>query len=211
MMDWNMVLSIIALVISIIAIVQTAIQISISNKQQLFDRRLKAYMKSSGLAELYKTNKTLLEGKRADHPFYANDLYFTWLTNNIDLEELAHSIKHPLEQPYHVNCLKKCEELVSLAEEVELIFSNNAAVIVANYIKSYANVLMSMYQYQIILDNMRKENDKCAQTEEYLVSLFGEKEYREKLYASMNELKIANDKLCQKDALNKMRKSLKLS
>lgn len=57
----NNLFSIIIAVIAIIALFQTYVQIKISNKQFLFDKRLDKYLLSKGLLELYKDNEKLLD------------------------------------------------------------------------------------------------------------------------------------------------------
>ena len=59
-MNWSdvisLILSIITIIIALIALLQTKTQLRLSNKQQLFDRRLKNYTLFRDLFLLYKNN-----------------------------------------------------------------------------------------------------------------------------------------------------------
>lgn len=79
--DWNFWLSLITGLTAVIALVLTLMQIRLSNKQSLFERRLECYLKIDGLMQLYKENQKLLEAERKDEPLFAVDLEFLWLTN----------------------------------------------------------------------------------------------------------------------------------
>lgn len=80
--DWNILFSIITGLAAIIALVLTFIQIRLSNKQSLFDKRLECYLKIEGLIKLYENNRKLLEINRKDEPLFAVESEFLWLTNN---------------------------------------------------------------------------------------------------------------------------------
>ena len=62
--DWNFWLSVITAIAAIVALFLSVRQIQLSNKQQLFERRLNAYIITNGLIELYKKNKVFLEQKK---------------------------------------------------------------------------------------------------------------------------------------------------
>jgi len=120
MFDWNLGFSLITVIIAIIALFQTAHQTKLSNKQHLFDRRLKSYLRAKGLVNLCKDNYNHLQSENNEEPFFQNDLIFGWLTNNTYMYQQLDVLKHPLEQPYQVDFLKKCEELKNLSEEFEV-------------------------------------------------------------------------------------------
>lgn len=54
--DWNLLCSIITALVAIVALFLSFYQITLSNKQNLFDRRLKAYMLVNGLVSICKDN-----------------------------------------------------------------------------------------------------------------------------------------------------------
>lgn len=99
--DWNFWCSVITALTATLALVLSVRQISLSNKHQLFDRRMEAYMLTNGLIALCKDNYMWLSPKREEMPQFANDYIFIWLTNNTYMEKQADAIEHPLEQPFH--------------------------------------------------------------------------------------------------------------
>lgn len=104
--DWNFWCTVMTSVAAVIAICVSVHQIRLSNKQQLFDRRLKAYMMANSIISLCKENYVFLSEKRKAEPQFANDVVFIWLTNNTYMEGQAEAIEHPLEQPFHKDFCK---------------------------------------------------------------------------------------------------------
>ena len=68
--------SVITALTAILALVLSVRQISLSNKHQLFDRRMEAYMLTNGLIALCKDNYMWLSPKREQMPQFANDYVF---------------------------------------------------------------------------------------------------------------------------------------
>ena len=194
--NWNFWLSLITAVTAILAIVLSIKQISLSNKHHLFERRLKAYMIVSGLVGLYEENRMLIEGKRKDEPQFAIDHEFIWLTNNTYMEAQSEAIVHPLEQPYH--------------KEIRLIFKKPINDSYGKFVECYEKTLFRMYQYQIIIDKMMKENEKKPMTPEELQKFFPEKEHRTRMYDAMEELKVSYQALVDQKADEKITKYIRL-
>ena len=76
----GIIFSVITSIIAIIALVQTNRQMKLSNKQQLFDRRLKIYTTVHGLLELYAQNRNMFELDKKDEIQYTLDYEYKWLT-----------------------------------------------------------------------------------------------------------------------------------
>lgn len=208
--DWNFWCTVMTSVAAVVAIGVSVHQIRLSNKQQLFERRLKAYMMANSIISLCKENYVFLSEKRkAEHQF-ANDLVFVWLTNNTYMEGQAEAIEHPLEQPFHKELLKKREELRNMAMEFEFIFKGNVASLYGNFLRDYENALAVMYQYQIIIKKMEEENGKHPNTSEVLSKMFSEEEYRDRLYDALGKLKVSYDTVSQEKNDKQLRKQLAL-
>ena len=208
--DWNFWCTVMTSVAAVIAICVSVHQIRLSNKQQLFDRRLKAYMMANSIISLCKENYVFLSEKRKAQPQFANDLVFVWLTNNTYMEGQAEAIEHPLEQPFHKELLKKREELRNMAMEFEFIFKGNVASLYGNFLRDYENALAVMYQYEIIIRKMKEENEKYPHTSEVLSKMFSEEEYRDRLYDALGKLKVSYDTVSQEKNDKQLRKQLAL-
>lgn len=209
--DWNFWCTVMTSVTAVVALGLSVHQIQLSNKQQLFDRRLKAYMLASSIISLCKENYMWLSGKRDDEPQFANDFIFILLTNNAYMEGQAEVIEHPLEQPFHKEFLKKREELRSMAVEFKLIFKGEGALLYSNFLRDYEKALAVMYQYQIVIENMEKENSKRPKTPEELSQMFSEKTFRNRLYDALDKLKESYDAVTQEKVENKLRRQLALT
>ena len=208
--DWNFWCTVMTSVAAVVAIGVSVHQIRLSNKQQLFERRLKAYMMANSIISLCKENYVFLSEKRKAEPQFANDLVFVWLTNNTYMEGQAEAIEHPLEQPFHKELLKKREELRNMAMEFEFIFKGNVASLYGNFLRDYENALAVMYQYQIIIKKMEEENGKHPNTSEVLSKMFSEEEYRDRLYDALGKLKVSYDTVSQEKNDKQLRKHLAL-
>lgn len=208
--DWNFWCTVMTSVAAVVAIGVSVHQIRLSNKQQLFERRLKAYMMANSIISLCKENYVFLSEKRKAEPQFANDLVFVWLTNNTYMEGQAEAIEHLLEQPFHKELLKKREELRNMAMEFEFIFKGNVASLYGNFLRDYENALAVMYQYEIIIRKMKEENEKYPHTSEVLSKMFSEEEYRDRLYDALGKLKVSYDTVSQEKNDKQLRKQLAL-
>lgn len=208
--DWNFWFSLITAITAVLAMVLSVKQIRISNKQHLFERRLNAYMIVTGLVGLYQENKNLIEGKRKDEPQYAISYEFVWLTNNTYMEAQSAVIAHPLDQIYQKEFLKKREELRGLATEIRLIFKKPVSELYGNFVECYEMTLFRMYQYQIIIDKMMKENERNPMTREELQKVFPEKKQRLEMYDAIEKLKVSYQVLIQEKANEKITKYIRL-
>ena len=208
--DWNFWLSLITGLTAVIALVLTLMQIRLSNKQSLFERRLECYLKIDGLMQLYKENQKLLEAEQKDEPLFAVDLEFLWLTNNTYLEEASEAIKKPLENPEHKKFLVKREELKKLSAETELIFKGRSAKTISCFISDYEQLLFKMYQYQILLNNMRNYSEQFKATLEVAQKGVNETAYREKLLQAYANIKMAYLQVSQNHVMEKLKNQIKL-
>ena len=154
----NNLFSIITAVIAIIALFQTHVQIKISNKQFLFDKRLDKYLLAKGLLELYKDNEKLLDYNSClDDEAIIVDYQFINLTNNNYLKDVTCIINEPKNNDFKNAFLVKIEELKGLSTEIRFLFPNKNGQLLENFIIKYQNILMELYKYQIILDLMMND------------------------------------------------------
>ncbi len=209
--DWNFWLSVITVAVALMALWQTHKQIKLSNKQQLFDRRLNAFTIADGLYELCLENKIVFVDFAHGEPNFANDLNFVWITNNTYMEQQADSIKHPLEAPYHADFLRKREELRNLAKEILFIFKGKEAKAYSDFVSAYEEVLFKMYQYEIVLNQMRKLNEDKPQTIEELQRQVPEEDMRQQLNNALAMLKQMYQRIADKNYRERLIKQVKLN
>ena len=209
----NNLFSIITAVIAIIALFQTHVQIKISNKQFLFDKRLDKYLLAKGLLELYKDNEKLLDYNSCpDDEAIIVDYQFINLTNNNYLKDVTCIINEPKNNDFKNAFLVKIEELKKLSTEIKFLFPNKSGQLLGNFIMKYQNILMELYKYQIISDLINDDNipKKNKPTYIELQKEYGELEHRHRLYNAINELKKSYYDALDKKAINKIEKSIKL-
>ena len=205
----NICVSVASIFIALLALFQTKRQITLSNKQQLFDRRLACYLEFNTIYALYITNKNHLE--EADTFCHTNNLIFAWLTNCSDLEEMMLAISNPLHQEEQNVFLTKCEQLKNTAIEISMIFNGSVANIAEDFIASYADLLKAMYRQQVYISKLEEQNKKTP-----LVLEDYEKECNKMaeglgLFQMRDNLKSLADQIVKKRVIEEMEDTLRLT
>lgn len=207
----NIVVSTVSAAIAIVALFQTKRQISLSNKQQLFDRRLSRYTEVNTIYSLYAANKLQLKDESVF--YHTNDLIFSWLTNCADLEEMVLAVANPLHQKEQKILLTKYEKLKNAAIEISMVFDGDAAEIAGEFVSSFADLLKAMYQQQVFISNL-KEQEGRDKTSLYLEN------YEEKcrkmatslgLFELRDKLEYLDGEITRKKVLDEMKNSLRLT
>lgn len=207
----NIVVSTVSAAIAIVALFQTKRQISLSNKQQLFDRRLSRYTEVNTVYSLYAANKLQLKDESVF--YHTNDLIFSWLTNCADLEEMALAVANPLHQKEQKILLTKYEKLKNAAIEISMVFDGDAAEIAGEFVSSFADLLKAMYQQQVFISNL-KEQEGRDKTPLYLEN------YEEKcrkmatslgLFELRDKLEYLDGEITRQKVLDEMKNSLRLT
>ena len=126
-MDSNFWFSLTTAVIAITALFLTMLQMRISNKQHLFDRRIENYLLAKGLIGLYLANKRWFNAERKDEPELTIDFEFGFMTNNSFLGSIAKVMSKPLENPEQKEFLIKLEEVKTLASNIKFLFYGKSA------------------------------------------------------------------------------------
>lgn len=209
----NIVLSAIVALTAIFALFQTHRQIKLSNKQFLFNRRLDKYLLAKSLIELYKDNINLLDYKdNKDDEAIIVDFQFINLTNIEYLKDITCIIGDPKNNEYKTNFLIKIEELKKLSTEIKFIFPNKGLKYLSKFVFNYQNVLMELYKYQVLLDDMINDNAPRKQKPSYkeLQKGHGELTHRKRLYDAIDNLNNSYDELVENKTINKIENSIKL-
>ena len=206
----GIIFSVITSITAIIALIQANRQMKLSNKQQLFDRRLKAYMTVHGLLELYRQNRHIFEMDKKNEVQRTIDLEYKWLTNNIFMAEICEVIDDPLEINYRRKFMKKCEELQALAMEVQFVFQNGNIKSYRDFLIYYKETLLQMCRYQMVFLKMCKENEKKPMRVEDWGKAFGEERYRKELCDIMVKLKNTYMEIIDNQVEEKIKQEIKL-
>ena len=147
-------LSLLAVVISMIALWQTHRQIKLSNKQQLFDRRLSDYLIVKGLLDLYREHRDNLGIEDNGKPLFSAAFTYAYLTDNAYLEAAGNAPEPPLDNPARKTLLLKVEDLHRVAAEMELIFPKEFSEPLNTFISAYGKMLKALYGYGVIWNQM---------------------------------------------------------
>lgn len=207
----NIVVSTVSAAIAIVALFQTKRQIVLSNKQQLFDRRLSNYLEFNTICSLYATSKLYLKDKNTF--YHTNDLIFSWLTNCADLEEMVLAVANPLHKKEQKILLTKYEKLKNAAIEISMVFDGDDAEIAGKFVSTFADLLKAMYQQQVYISKL-KEQEKRDKTPLHLEDY--EKKCREMatslgLFELRDKLEYLNGEIIRQKVLDELKNSLCLT
>lgn len=198
-------LALVAIVISIIALVQTKKQIKLSNKQQLFDRRLKKYTIIIDLVKSYANAEPLLTSEEVEINDYREAILVTML-NTTELEDSIKAVEDPMGK-YRVVFYDKMRILKQLSEETKIIFENKEAVLVSDFIMQYREFLEYLFfehYYSVYMEQKKiKEKLGIAEKEDETYFFLERKKSKDvlpelkKLFVSINETDATNMLLLQ--------------
>lgn len=209
----NNVFAIVTAVIAIIALLQTHIQIKVSNKQFLFDKRLDKYLLTQSLLVLFKENEKILDySDNSDEEAIIVDMQFACLTNIEYLKDITCIIAETKNSEFKNNFLVKMEQLNKLSNEVKFLFNNKYGLYISEFISKYQKVLIELYKYQAIQNIMI--NDKLPRkrkpTYKELQKEYGELTHRYRLYNAIDELRQSYYVVINNKAVKKIEKLIKL-
>ena len=136
-------LTLVAVIISIIALFQTKKQITLSNKQQLLDRHINCYSIIRDLLSVFSCiRKELVD---ADDVVKFADNYLSVLLSPQCLREVNNIKELRFDESLEIRYYGKCEWLGNIAEEIEIVFDNNEAELISEFCKHYGQLLKSIY------------------------------------------------------------------
>lgn len=141
-------------VLAVVAIFQTKKQIELSNKQNLFKDRVTGYLILKGLINLYNENRNQIEEEKKEEIYFNCEFLFYEMINNSYLEPMGEVMKSPLHNPEQKEFLKLLEDLRNNAEKMEFIFEGEVAIKIKEFMLAYAELLMELYKYRILIDKM---------------------------------------------------------
>lgn len=138
-------------------------QIRTSNKQALFERRLRLYMTVKWMKSLCDKHRPLKDEYMNDiekRPIISINYLFNLMTNNASLESLQGLLNNVSDKDYQRVFLLKMGELRNMCEEARLIFPTNIVYPIADFIYYYEEMLVSMYKYQKEINSIKKAGEE---------------------------------------------------
>ena len=199
-LGWEIITSCVSAGVAILALFVSLRQGRMANRQSLFDRRLKIWIITEKLMQLYRINSELL--KKDNEAQFATYLCFERLTNTTYLQEISAAISHVLESEHQLKLHLKLVEMKSLSMEATFVFKGQPKTTIAEFIDAYQALLFTIYRYQIIL--------KTIQAAEKEALWSREERYREELYQAEDRLTAAYEKLAGKRLIGKIRRQIRL-
>lgn len=149
-------LSIVSAIIAIVALFQTQSQIKLSNKQQLFDRRLTDYLIAKDVIDSYI--KGFIWGQRDEEKFDAEKIVFYLMT-----PEFFASVKNITNV---ASCLRdneiknlfytRLQELEKIGEEMSIIFDKKKIKPLNDFFKAYcgaARIIQTYLEFRYLQEN----------------------------------------------------------
>lgn len=147
LIDPNFWVSVIAITISIIALFQSNRQAKITNKFNLFERRLEKYLIFKQLLVVYENHKNSLSVRGV---VISPEHHATMLTNCVLLEEMANAFEKTINDPEnHKIFLTKQEQLQHIAMEISILWNNEDGKLASAFIDKFNELIFKLYQQRI--------------------------------------------------------------
>lgn len=154
----NMVFSIGTVIIAGIALFQTRTQIHLSNRQNLFNRRLEKYLVVRDLMNLYKKHRNLIDNQEII--IMRAETYISSLTNVSYLTDMIFAANDPLNNDKQNIFLSKCEMLEKYATEIMVLWGNTIGEDFGKFVRIYKCLLFKLYQQKVCLKSYEDYNRK---------------------------------------------------
>lgn len=138
-------LSVITAFAAIIALFQSHAQVKISNKQELFERRVEKYLIIDELISLFKNTKQKLEKLQTDETYDDVKSIFISMTNATLLKRMRIDFFNPFEENDSDDFFEVSEALHTLSVEVGLIWKEKDSKVISNFITDYSSLLSALY------------------------------------------------------------------
>ena len=202
-------------VIAIIAICQTHKQIEQSNKQNLFNNRVKLYLIIKGLLDLYKENKKTIEEEKKDGVYVCCDMTLEWLVNNSYLETMGKVASNPKDLSNRRDFLKKDEELKQEAEKIKFLFNEEINAQLYGFVIAYEQLIYELYKYCILFKRIESLKDEAINKVklnglEEIAKQVHEIEFRNELFSKFNILMEKKKIIDDNDIISKMEMQINL-
>lgn len=136
-------LSIITTLTAVIAIYQSHTQVKISNKQELFERRIEKYLIIYELFSIFEQNRSKLD---LNENSYENvKPLFVSLTNATLLKRMRVDFLHPFDENDSDDFFEVSETLASLSVEISLIWKEKNVKAISKFVSDYSLLLQALH------------------------------------------------------------------
>lgn len=141
-------LSIVSIAIAIFAVFQTGKQIKLSNKQHLFDRRLRNYLLLKELFESCRSQQIILKNTQNPNSLTPKKVRFDFiaLTGNELLSPISLTIANILAADEQSKFINKLDEMKRLATESRLVFPKAFSEQLYAFVMAYVDVLINLFR-----------------------------------------------------------------
>lgn len=152
----ELIISGLALVISVISIIIAIIQIKNDSRCSVMERRINIYLQ---FMKLYSTiEKHEKNIKEYGFDSITNvDCLFSILTDEITLDKLSIIMEEPRNEQIRKKFFEFRNTLSNLKFEMNLVFSGKEAKETEEFIDSYIDLLNALFRYKIILKKLEKQ------------------------------------------------------
>ena len=198
---------IIPVIISIVAILFSGYQLFLSNKQFLFDKRLKLCLMYKELLKHQYEVKVHFQSNPDE--LIVHNMLIAGLTNDSYLSSMCNgwlAESELLEEKDHKNFLTMIEKLRLCGEESSFVF-NKYGKKLHDYFNKYADLCLKTYQYRIERKHTEIENKRLHEIGEAL-SLDNIKESQRQSHEEMKQIYTDLCKISKTIQLSKLDKSI---
>lgn len=194
----NIIIAIITLFGILVTMFLTLHQIRLSNKHQLFDRRLDKYIIVKDLLDTYKRVNDIFTEKLNLEAF--NRFILRSLMENDVLKDIQWTVDNPTKKESFETIHKKFRWIGKTAEELFFLFDKDKVNYFSDFIKKYRELIMWLQRYNINAEKTKgtgfgKDDREKARTEVLKVS---------------NEMNLLLKKIEKKKIVESLAKQIKL-
>ncbi len=203
-------LPIIAIIISLIAVFQTNKQIKLSNKHNLFDRRLNTYLMIKEFIDSYKeySVKSKLSND-TDLSLYSG-LILMNLMNNLYFEPVMDEIyDSPLNRTKIKEFYLKITGIRRIATEIDMIFTSDISKPINDFLTAYENTIVELYKYYSTLKFAECDPGLKNLSYEDKARQVGEEKFRKKVCDELNQLNRTYSKILEENIEANMKRYIK--
>ena len=144
-------LSVVSIAIAVFALVQTQKQIELSNKHQLFDKRINCYKPCSEFKRLVGNSLGILEFPSSENILKRGQIIrlFESLTQSYYFDSISQIMIFPADFMREKAFMIKLEEIKGMVISLNFLFPKNISKEIEVFIKNYVDVLYDLYCYRL--------------------------------------------------------------